>query len=151
MRLEEEFTIYARINDQGGPFIWKQLDRVKKICAYFKGKNVELVIREQPEEGTNQQLRYLFGVVIRDALNAFVASGNRHMRKKHVYDILLDKFAPDDGDPFVDKNTGEIHQMKKTLSKMSKSERSSFIEESVEWIEVYFGISIPPPPEKEDN
>lgn len=150
MRLEEEFTIYARINEHGGPPIWKHLDRVKKVFAYFKNKHIELTIREQPEEGTNQQLRYLFGVVVRDGLNAFIASGNRHMRKKHVYEILLGKFAPDDGDPFVDKATGEIHQAKKSLSMMSKQERSQFIEESTEWLMDYFGINIDPPPEKED-
>jgi hypothetical protein len=149
-RLEESFTYYARLNADGHP-IYKQIKKVKRAHKHFAGRHVEYEMREVPEEGTDQQLRYFFGVVIRDALIAMRASGSRHIRKSDIYDILVDKFGPDAGEPFVDKDTGQIHYMKKTLSKMSKEERSQFIEQSVEWLEGYFGISIPPPPEKDDE
>lgn len=97
----------------------RMLAEIKSIAgpAAASGKPVVVEITEYDSMGSNEQLRFLFGVVLSGIADQVELDGKR-FDKDAWYGYYLDKFAPQQDTPGGLKPIG--------VSKMKKRERAEF-------------------------
>lgn len=108
-----------------------KLDRAKDFLAWvqkFKGDEVVLTVKKQPQRQGPQQLRYLRGVVIPDIAKACGYSDPDDYQD--VYEGLMWKFCRLPDGPF-----GEPRRKSASYASMSREEMSELIDQVITYAE----------------
>lgn len=135
--------IQIRTNVVKGKFK-RNINQILEAVNSFEGKECFFTIEKVKKTRSNQQNRFLWGVVIpivqqglKDATGEYRTAENIH------YNILLKMFAPEK--EIINTDTGESITEKISSSEMSTVEFCSYIIDIQKWSAEFLGIYIPDP------
>jgi len=127
------------IVDKGRLKLWQE-DDFKNYMKSFEGKNIELILRRQTHERTNQQNRYLWGVIYK------MISDYTGMNQEDVHDFCKLKF----NQKFIQvesKTTGEVLEefIGGSTAKMTTEDFSNYTDSIRNWAASFLSLQIPDP------
>lgn len=104
----------------------------RKDILKWEGKEVEISLSEGSK--TQQQLGYLFGVVLP------IVSEHTGFTKEEALQVFYERFST-----YHKEHNGRIYTFQKTLSGMTVSEASELIDKIVNYARMDMGLIIPEP------
>ena len=127
---------------------WGKLDhkvsaQIKSGLEQFKGKRVQIELKQAKKGRSLEQNAYLFGVVYPAAMDGMRSLGNEGLSIELVHHFFKDKFLTRWRD-IVIPTTGEVFKVK-TTTDLSTTEMIGYIEEIARWCAEYLSITIPEP------
>ena len=112
----------------------------KKHLSGLEGQDVDIVIGKRRELHSDNQMRYLYGVVFS------IISEHTGYDVEEVKEVLKQELLP----PvkviqFIDKETGEVisHSIYPSLADLDKAELSRFIDDAIRKADEHWGLEIP--------
>ena len=127
---------------------WGKLDhkvsaQIKSGLEQFKGKRVQIELKQAKKSRSNPQNSYLWGVVYVYALKGMQDLGNEGLSIELIHAFFKDKFIERWRD-IVIPTTGEVFKVK-TTTDLTTTEMIDYIEEIARWCAEYLSITIPEP------
>ena len=138
--------IQIRTNVLNGKFK-RNINQILEAVNSFEGKECFFTIEKVKKTRSNQQNRFLWGVVIpivqqglKDCTGEWRTAENIH------YNILLKMFAPEK--EIINIDTGECITEKISSSEMTTTQFMEYIMEIQKWSSEFLGVNIPNPNEE---
>jgi len=138
--------IQIRTNVLNGKFK-RNINQILEAVNSFEGKECFFTIEKVKKTRSNQQNRFLWGVVIpivqqglKDCTGEWRTAENIH------YNILLKMFAPEK--EIINTDTGECITEKISSSEMTTTQFMEYIMEIQKWSSEFLGVNIPNPNEE---
>lgn len=135
--------IYIGSVDESGRLDPKVSAQIKSGLDQFKGKRVQIELKQAKKNRSNPQNNYLWGVVYVYALKGMQDLGNEGLSIEVIHAFFKDKFIARWRDIVVPA-TGEVFKVK-TTTDLSTTEMIVYIEEIARWCAEYLSITIPEP------
>jgi hypothetical protein len=123
---------------EGGKLSLHGRQRFEQEIAQCKNCEVTIIVKKRGRR-SNQQNRYLFGVVYANCRHAFLDLGYR-MDIDKVHSFFKRMFLPE---RIVDKNGTVIGEWEGSTAELNKDEFSEYIERIREWAADNLSIDIP--------
>ncbi len=134
--MSEDYEIYksGKVDDEGN-ILGLSRKTLKEELKYFKGKNIELIIRRKKKHRSIQQNRlwWLYMTMLGEFLG---------YSKDEMHEICKFKFNKKE---VVDETTGEVFEYVQSTSKLSTVEFMERIEALYKWGAETFGVTLPSP------
>jgi hypothetical protein len=121
--------------------------RIGEAIRAFDGRRVSLAIKEVKPTRSNNQNRYMWGVVVRMITVAFREAGNM-VDDQEVYEFL--KAHVWKLNQFIVSPDGEVFKSPGSTRKLTKQEMELRLEEARAWAAEVLGIQIPLPNEESE-
>lgn len=122
-----------------------------EIAKAFKGKRIEVAVKQRYKQRSSPQNRYYWGVLVPSVLLAFVDLGNdlQQDNQEHldmVHDFLKRKFLTNGLE--VVNAQGEVEQLPPSTTRLSTIEQEEYHETIRRWAAEFLNIVIPLPNEQ---
>jgi hypothetical protein len=131
------YRVFGRV-DEKGKFQAYNRDAIYQAFAQLKGKRVELSIRPETKQRSNNQNAYYWGVVVKMIADEIGED------TETVHELLKDKFNRSE---IIIKGNPET--VSKSTTELSTEEFNQYIEKIQIWAANFLGITIPDPNQTE--
>lgn len=142
-------TYYGEVNDTGEIRLPKRMRA--EIVKAFKGKRIEVTVKQKYKQRSSPQNRYYWGVVVPSILVAFIEIGNdlqqdnpEHLEMVHGF--LKDKFLHNGIE--ISNAHGEAEHLPPSTARLSTIEQEEYHEDIRRWAAEYLNVVIPLPNEQ---
>jgi hypothetical protein len=122
-----------------------------EMAKAFKGKRIEVSIKQRYKQRSSPQLRYYFGVIVRSILLAFIELGHdlqvdnpEHIQM--VHEFLKHKFLHN-GITIVNIH-GEVEQLAPSTTRLTTVEEEDYHEDIRRWAAEFLNVVIALPNEQ---
>ncbi len=127
---------------------WGKLDhkvsaQIKSGLEQFKGKRVQIELKQAKKGRSASQNSYLWGVVYPHAMEGMKQLGNEGLSIELIHAFFKEKFLERWRD-IVIPTTGEVFKVK-TTTDLTTTEMIGYIEEIARWCAEYLNVIIPEP------
>lgn len=140
---------YGQVDEQGTIKLPKKMRG--EIASSFKGKRIEVTVKQKYKQRSSNQNRYYWGVVVPAILLTFIDIGNdlqqgnpEHLEMIHGF--LKDKFL-DNGIEICNAH-GEAEKLPPSTTRLSTVEQEEYHARIIQWAAEYLNIVIPLPNEQ---
>jgi hypothetical protein len=118
---------------------------INEAFKQFNGKEIILTIERKKKKRSNEQNRYLFGVIYPIVKLAFKESWGEVRSIEEIHEWAKNQFNYIEK---VNEETGEIMRLPKSTTLNSTTDQEVFHEEIRRFCDEWFGVSIPLPNEQ---
>ncbi len=127
-----------------GRLILSNRKRFDDDIKQFEGKRVEVVISKLNKRKSNEQNRYLWGVVYPCALRGFQDAGHSGLDLNDIHEYFKGQYLSK-GKEIANPKTGETITVSKTTTILSTTEMMEYIEEIARFCAEFLNTIIPDP------
>lgn len=110
----------------------------------FEGKQADIILDTHRKRKSNDQNRYLWGVVYPCALRGFQDAGHSGLNNDDMHEYFKERFLTK-GKDIIHPLTGEVKTIAKTTTILSTTEMMEYIEEIARFCAEYLNTIIPEP------
>lgn len=137
----KKLKFYARWED--GVFNWKSPGWVKEQLAGLEDCDLIITMEKDYGKRTSQQNRYWWGSLVPAVLEGLRDVGYNEIKTpEQAHEFLKHKFLMQ---KIVNEKTGEIIEVPRSTTELSKKEESELFEEIWQWAAEFLGINIESP------
>lgn len=129
-----------------GRLILSNRKRFDEDIKQFEGKRVEVVISKANKRKSNEQNRYLWGVVYPCALRGFQDAGHSGLDVDDIHEYFKGQYLSK-GKDISNPKTGETITVSKTTTILSTTEMMDYINEIARFCAEMLNVVIPEPME----
>lgn len=137
---------YGEVDSDGKMRLWNSKHFSERVGARFKNMRIKITVEEDVPTKTNEQIKYYFGVFLKDFQAGMYKHGNIWDIAR-CRDLIESSFLLHE---VVNTDTGEIEHRPKPLRDANKIEVGQMLTDAGNWAKD-FGIDIRPPRKVEDN
>lgn len=142
-------SYFGEVDNSGQISLPKRM-RVEMAKA-FKGKRIEVTVKQRYKQRSSPQNRYYWGVLVPSILLAFIDLGNdlqqdnpEHLEMVHGF--LKDKFLHNGIE--IANAQGELEQLPPSTTRLSTIEQEEYHEDIRRWSAEFLNVVIPLPNEQ---
>ena len=142
-------TYFGEVSEDGQISLPKRMRT--EMAKAFKGKRIEVAVKQRYKQRSSPQNRYYWGVLVPSVLLAFVDLGNdlQQDNQEHldmVHDFLKRKFLTNGLE--VVNAQGEVEQLPPSTTRLSTIEQEKYHEDIRRWAAEFLNVVIPLPNEQ---
>lgn len=142
-------SYYGEVSEDGQISLPKRMR--SEMAKAFKGKRIEVTVKQRYKQRSSPQNRYYWGVLIPSILLAFIDLGNdlqqdnpEHLEMVHGF--LKDKFLHNGIE--IANAQGEVEQLPPSTTRLSTIEQEEYHEDIRRWAAEFLNVVIPLPNEQ---
>lgn len=142
-------SYYGEVSEDGQISLPKRMRA--EMAKAFKGKRIEVTVKQRYKQRSSPQNRYYWGVLIPSILLAFIDLGNdlQQDNQEHldmVHGFLKDKFLHNGIE--IANAQGEVEQLPPSTTRLSTIEQEEYHEDIRRWAAEFLNVVIPLPNEQ---
>ena len=137
-----KLTYYGTVNE--GVLKLSDRKRFDNELRNFEGKRIELVVQRAVKKRSNEQNRYLWGVVYPCALQGFSDAGHDGLVIEDVHDFFKNRFV-NEGIDITNEISGETIRIHRTTTNLSTNGMMEYIDKIIRFCAEFLNVAIPDP------
>lgn len=122
-----------------------------EMAKAFKGKRIEVAVKQRYKQRSSPQLRYYFGVIVRSVLLAFIDLGHdlqadNPEHAEMIHEFLKHKFLHNGIE--IANAQGEVEKLPPSTTRLSTIEQEEYHEDIRRWAAEFLNVVIALPNEQ---